>query len=241
MKRSHFPQSLFLTGALAVSLLGCVDSADSLIILRNQQPGNECVIPDGKNALFISRGIIDVTNLDQTNGYLFTPIVLSRTEGNQSTDRLIVIRGANVDLGFIDGLFSGSELSQLKTDGNSRFIQEFSGTIEAGGTSTFAFNIIPRATLQAISNKLGNGESTRVLAEIEVVGELDGDSVSSSVFRYPVDVCKGCLVNTIGACSDVPSSFNIEEGGACQVMQDGVVDCCTEEDGGLRCPAVSSE
>jgi len=240
MKQSTISMTLILASALIAPLMGCVDAADSIVILNNQIPDEGCILKAGLNEAFFSRGQIDVIDLDQTNGYLFTPVVLNRGEANDSRDSLFFVEGANVDLEFVPDFFSEDELAQLKADGNSRFLQEFSGSVLAEGTGTFDFEIIPRTMLSAIAAKLQLGDSTRVLAKVEIVGKINGGGASSQVFTYPVDVCNGCLANNLGTCDQVPLELEIRSGGTCQPLQDGVADCCTNTDGALMCPAVST-
>ncbi|MBL4635609.1 MAG: hypothetical protein JKY56_17245 [Kofleriaceae bacterium] len=240
MKQSTIPMTLILASALIAPLMGCVDAADSIVILNNQVPEAGCILKAGTNEPFFSRGQIDVVDLSQTNGYLFTPVILNRAVGNDSSDSLFFAEGANVDLEFIPDFFSEDELAQLKADGNSRFLQEFSGSVAAEGTGTFDFEIIPRTMLSAIAAKLQPGDSTRVLAKVEIVGKIGGGGVSSQLFSYPVDVCNGCLANNLGTCDQVPLDLEIRAGGSCQPLQDGVADCCTRTDGVLICPAIST-
>ncbi len=240
MKQSTISMTLILASALIAPLMGCVDAADSIVILNNQIPSEGCILKAGDNEPFFSRGQIDVIDLNQTTGYLFTPVIKNLAEPNASSDSLFFAEGAKVDLEFIPEFFSVDELAQLKTDGNSRFLQEFSGSVLAQNTGTFDFEIIPRTMLGAIAAKLQLGDSTRVLAKVEIVGKLGGGGVSSQIFTYPVDVCNGCLANNLGTCDQVPLDFEVRVGGTCQPLQDGVADCCTRQDGVLICPAIST-
>jgi len=238
MKHS-IPLQFILCSAFLVPLSGCVDAGDPVVILRNLAPGEDCVTVPEQTADFISRGIIDVTNVGTSSGYLFTPLIQNLAVASENRSSLFFVSGANVDLGFLDGLFDATEIAQFKAEGNSRFVQEFSGSVEPGGLGTFVFEIIPRGMLMAISDKLALGESTRVLAKVELAGELNGGNTSSQIFTYPVDVCKGCLANDLGSCDQVSLTTEVRPGGMCQPLQDGIVDCCTRGED-LLCPAPKS-
>lgn len=237
MKQRYIPWHLVL-GGLVAAQAGCVDAADPLRILRNQSPDPGCIVSDSTSGIFLPRGQIDVA---AASGYLFTPVVTNEAESTTTVDRLVFLEGANVDLLFTDpDFYSEGELSTFKDEGLTYFIQPFSGSIEAGGSAGFAFEVIPKALLDNIAGKLGEGESTQIIAAVEMVGEINGNEVSSNVFKYPIQVCNGCLTNVLGSCDALPEG-EIRTGGTCQALQDGVVDCCTEADGSLTCPAVKNE
>jgi hypothetical protein len=211
------------TAALARAAGCTTESGESMVILQNQVPEAGCVIPGGATPTFRSRGVIDVESGD---GYVFTPVVQSRVEGD---DRLIAVRGADVELTFPEGDFSADE-------GLTRFSQAFSGTIEPGGSAGFGFIIIPRGLLDRIGDDLGSGGSMQVTAEVVVFGDLNGGDVESVPFIYPVDVCEGCLKIDNGDCGALPEGFEPSQGGECNLLQDAIVDCCTA--GGTEfCPA----
>ncbi|MCP4446158.1 MAG: hypothetical protein GY811_12550 [Myxococcales bacterium] len=234
--QNYIPLSMLVMGAFA-SQTGCVDAADPLLILRNQAPGDSCTISDDVSADHLSSGRIDVLQIDEVDGYLFTPLVENRAVWSERADRLAFFEAAVVRLKFADDFFSAGELSTLKADGLSHFTQPFSGSIAAEGQSHFIFEIIPKAMLEEMEGKLADDDSTRVTAEIEIRGSIEGSDVSSPTFTYPIVVCKGCLTNVLGACDEL-SDEEIRPGGSCQIHQDGYVDCCTSDDG-LECPAVA--
>ena len=228
----HMSWKIAAAGLLALQV-GCVDAGSSIQILRNQAPDEGCVVPTSETALFYSRGVIDVA---ATRGYLFTPLIKNLAVTSATADRTAFVEGANVDLVFATDLYSEAELSSLKEQGLSFFRQSFSGNIDPGGVASFAFEIIPKGMLDSLAGKISAGETTQVVAEVEVIGRQAGGDVSSSVFRYPIDVCNGCLVNNLGSCSTLESDAT-NTGGACQSLQDGIVDCC-DDNGTQVCPAI---
>ena len=108
--------------------------------------------------------------------------------------------------------------------------------IPAGGLASFAFEVLPKGLLDEIDNRLADGQSTQVVAQVEVLGTLDGSDVESNLFSYPIEVCKGCLIQNLGSCESIISE-EINTGGVCQALQDGILDCCTNAEGALVCPA----
>ena len=214
--------------------LGCTsDAGTTLLVTKNTVPGNNCVI-EVSTSTFIARGRIDV---NAESGYLFTPEVQNiATSAMGDPERIVIVEGANVDLEF-----SGS-LSAADFDaGLVSFSVGFAGPVEPnGGTSTFAFDIIPYQLLVDLRDELGAGNRTLVTAKVSVFGTLEGGDVESNTFSYPVDVCNGCLKSVVGECAALPTGFQAQTGGICQPLQDGFLECCTNN-GVEICPAIALE
>ncbi len=225
---------LAILAAAFTTQAGCVDAGESLRILRNQSPTEGCTISPTSTE-FLPSGVIDVA---ANNGYLFTPIVENRATATEPGQRLAFVDGADVRLKFTEGFYDAARITSLADEGLSRFHQPFSGSIDAGGVSTFLFEVIPWPMLQDMAPKLAPQESTRVTVEVEIKGTIDGSGVGSPTFTYPIVVCNGCLTNVLGSCATLPE-VDISTGGMCQTLQDGVADCCTRSDGDLACPAVA--
>ena len=220
-----------LVGAFGLS--ACADGGDTIQILRNQLPQAGCVVPDSDTGTFLPRGRIESTAAD---GYLFTPLVENRAVQNAAAERTVFVNGANVDLKFSGDLFSDGEIKAFNDAGLTRFKQSFSGSIRAGGLASFAFEVLPKGLLEEIDSRLGVGEFAQVIAEVEVLGSLDGGEIESNLFSYPIQVCKGCLLQNLGSC-DALISDDVNTGGVCQALQDGLLDCCTDAEGAQVCPA----
>lgn len=230
--QNYIPLSMLVVGAFS-TLPSCVDAGESLRILRNQAPEDGCSVPGDQGAAFLSQGIIDV---GADTGYIFTPLVENRAVANGSTDRRVFVDAAVVRLSFDDRTLNAATISAIEAANLDFFRQPFSGSIEAGGTGAFAFEVISKQALDLISDGLLD-TTTRVTAEIEIRGEVDGSDVASPTFTYPIEVCNGCLTNDLGSCSALPN-VEIRTGGTCQTQQDGFVDCCTNSAGTSVCPAV---
>lgn len=228
MKQSQVPWRILLAGVLSTTVGCAAEGAESIQILRNQAPGDECVIPTDTGGEFQPRGRIDVA---AGSGYLFTPLVQSNVEPSESAGRWIFVEGADVSLEFVGANAPSGDFGDLLN-----FRSLFSGSIEPGGVSTFAFDVVPKQLLSQLTVNVD--DPLQVVASIELVGTLDGSDVESNTFNYPVEICNGCLTNVLGACLGLDESIDIRLGGVCQTLQDGVIDCCTDDAGGLVCPAV---
>ena len=217
---------LALFGALAAAAPACTSEGGAgFFIVQNQVPDEGCMIPNDVGSGFLSTGRIDA---NAGSGYLFTPVVQSLFTASQTgdVDHVIFVQGADVSLTFTRG-----GLPDVPT-----FRQMFSGSIFPGATTSFGFEIIPRETLQSI---LDAGGEASVRAEITMFGTADGEDLDAEPYFYNVDVCDGCLMEVLPSC-DIPEGYDIQTGGACQMLQDGFVTCCMDATLGLLCPAPDS-
>lgn len=226
-----------------VALAACVDnSADAgMVILRNIAPEEGCVASTDSD-VFQGSGKIQV---DSAYGYVFTPLVrndMTTLEGQSPTIRTIFLESTDVTVDFYDPeLFTEAELTELETDGLTRFRTPIGGSIEPnGGLVTLNTVIVPAELLLAIAPKLTPTRDRITLdVRVQVRGTQAGDAVTSNSFRYPVVVCRDCLRGVVGACDEIDPDAPYLQGGACGPLQDGLLDCCTTAEGTLRCPAVA--
>jgi hypothetical protein len=231
-----------LVGAAGLGLGAgaCVDtSADSgLRIVANSAPGDLCVV-DPSSSTFRDDGVIEAGSFF---GYLLTPIVANDlvTIGDElTTPKTIYVTHARVDIDFYDPNFANLPVDR----GLVHFQVATSGSIEPnGGRLGLSFEIVPVDLLYAIGQQLGPASNgvppprTTLDVSVQMVGTHGGDEVVSNVFRYPVEVCVGCLSSYVGECVNLPAAFEARTGGVCNTDQDGVLDCCTDSTG-VVCPA----
>lgn len=233
MKQSHIAWKLLLAGALTCQVACTADGAESMLIIRNQLPDEGCAVSTGTSGPYQPRGRIDVSSV---NGYRFTPLVSSTAEENPPASlRRIFVEGANVDISF-----QGSNIPTpgAGLENSINFRAPFSGSIEAEGETTFDFEIVTRELLADLVDDVTPDNPVQIMASVTIVGELDGDTIESNTFKYPVEVCDGCMRNVLGPCLGLPEETEISQGGVCNTDQDGALDCCTAEDGSLTCPAI---
>lgn len=214
--------ALLGAGFCAAAPACTTDGGAGFFIVHNQSPEDGCVIPSDVSSLYLSKGRIDI---NASSGYLFTPVVQSLFQASETgdVDHVIFVQGADVSLSYVTG-GSGSLGS---------FRQSFSGSIFPASTTSFGFEILPFDTLGDI------GGSAQVRAEITMFGNADGEDLTAEPYTYNIDVCDGCLQEVLSSC-DIPEGYSIKTGGACQLLQDGVVTCCQDETLGLLCPAPDS-
>ena len=175
-------------------------------------------------------------------GYFFTPVVENTAQtvmGTSENQRLVTIKGAEVKL---DATLAGGDEFTFSSDSLQNFTVRTSGSVEPdGGTISLGFEILGIDHIMELQSAVSPDAPAQVIAKVVVFGELSDGGVESEPFEYPVTVCEGCLTVDVGACADLPADFETQlTGGECNPLQDAAVECCTDADGNLVCPAVST-
>lgn len=229
-----------LCGVVGFGLAACVDGSQSagLRIIGNVAPAEGCAV-DSTSMTFFDNGVIEAGSF---NGYVFTPSARNdlQTVGDELLGpKTIYVTHASIQLRFYD-----PDFENITSDGSLlTFRAPTAGAIEPnGGTAAFSFEIVPPELLALIGERLGGPTlenprpRTTIDAQVQLFGSRGGGGgeEESNVYRYPVDVCNGCLSSDLGACADLPAGFEPSLGGACNAVQDGVVECC---DNFMVCPA----
>jgi len=232
--------------ALAIiPLVACTASSgdEGMLIVQNSAVGDKCEFTAAMPPFNPHGGLY----LNSPQPYLLTPLVESRisAEMGQESQRTVALHGARIDItigavevihedGTVAALtFDASELATLKSTGVTHFKSLFAAPLPPNmGTSNVAFDVVPLAMLSSLRSKGALGAKDRMhaelIAKVVVFGDLGGDEVTSLPFEYPVTVCNDCIVSQpIPACP-LPMATTVRTGNACNLFQDGVVDCCTD-------------
>ena len=224
--------SSYLSVLAFLGLGACTDAGAPMFVIQNQVPDSQCVPSAARTGAFLSAGTVDVNT---GGGYLMFPLVQNIAEaipGDMSARR-ITVQGADVELIPQDGFDIGDQRA---------FTNRFSGTIAANnGLTAFTFEAIPLSVLSTIaaSGQLQQpNDRGQIDVKVTVFGQMDGSTVESEEFSFPVFVCRGCLVNDLGDCANLGAGFSTDNQGFCDPnrFQDAVVDCC-KSGGQLICPA----
>ena len=238
---------LRLAALMPLALVACVDSGDEGIYVLNNTAVTEatCSLSGSPDQAMLGHGVI---NVDSPTAYVMTPLIQSRItpiEGVDDISKTVQLRGADVRLVLKavtverSGQFS---TTNPNSDVGAPFSVLFSGAISPGASVNAFVDIIPPGTLRSIAAMSGanletDGLSAEVLAEVTIKGDLNGDSIESQPFLYPVTVCNDCVINFVGDCAAFMGTART--GNACNPFQDGVVDCCASN-GSLVCPVPSA-
>lgn len=229
---------------LAMLLGGCVaDGSDGgILVLKNVHPETGCTPTAAETELGIGHGSLDLL---LPSGYLFIAQMKSRITavGGQEDQRTIITSGAKIDITFPNStLFSDAELADLKAGGLTHVKQLFTAVLAPnGGITDAGFELIPATLVQRIASKADLTKSFRLetVATFTVEGDMSGQQVTSQAFSFPVTIGNNVSVNVAGTCP-LPKDFGKPRTGyACNMGQDGTVDCC-DKAGTLMCPATVS-
>ncbi len=244
MKSPWMKPALLATLPFALTVGACVDdNADSgMIVLKAVAPEDGCTFSTDSE-VFLPSGHIDAA---ADRGYLIAPLVrndLTTITGEAVTPKTIFLTGAQIVVKFYDAdLFSADEQAMMTTDGLTRYLAPFSGSIAPnGGKVVFPFEAVPTDLLAKVGAKLTAQSrfSTLLDVQIRIVGDRGGSEVESNLFRFPIEVCSNCERFVIGDCTTVNPNTVVRTGGVCAPSQDGQVDCCVGADPDLRevdCP-----
>jgi len=231
--------------SVVFSLVGCIaaDGAgdEAIYISKALGANDDCTFTSSESEAFIGHGMITAFS---PAPYVIHPQMKSRiiAEPSEMDQKTIQIRGARVNLDFKD-----SEVGALVDAKNKKFQTLFSAPLapNSGSVTDGIFELIPDGALASIADSIPEGEvfETEVVGKIVVFGDLAGDEVTSQEFQFPVTICSNCVLAAFGQ-PDFPTCPVMaagRQGNACNMFQDGVVDCCRESTGGLVCPAVVAQ
>jgi hypothetical protein len=224
---------------------GCVaDGSDGgILVLKNVHADTNCMTSASETETAVSSGNLDLL---VPGGYLFIAQLKSRITAvaGQEDQRTIITRGANIDIGFPDSqLFTAAELADLKANHLTHFMQPFAASLAPnGGLVDAPFELISADLAARIAAKTDptRSFSVQAVATFTVVGDLSGQNVSSQAFTFPVTIGNKLTVNLVGTCPLAKGSGTPRAGYACNLGQDGIVDCCGTLGGPLTCPAIVS-
>jgi hypothetical protein len=181
-----------------VSLLPCLalgacvaESQNTILILHNKIPDEMCVIPTDESAAYSSTGMLDLEV--PTQDFTFTPLLRSNAQGDpvDPNRHVFIIEGADIEL---EG--GSTQRSQDLVNGLGALknrTQRTSGSIGPNGLTSIAYLVVDSEQSQALAAGFSAPEEIQIIARSSVYGTIDGNSVSSPFFAYPITLCKGCI------------------------------------------------
>jgi hypothetical protein len=237
--------ALLAAAFVSAALASCSSTPPGeFIIVQNQVPGSDCTIPAGLGAVYRGEGVLDVRLIGNgPKGYLLFPVLQNNfpaPTGGQTVDaNRIALSGFNVDVevaddatGPIADLINGYRMSMDRMVQYGTFT---SGSVASGGGFTASsVEVFPAALAAQIRDKAVLSQTTTfwAFASVRALGKTLTGDVTSDAFKYPIQLCDGCLMDNLGACPLAMSTGN-----QCYIGQDGVTGCCSQ-DGQLVCPAL---
>lgn len=232
---------------MPLALVACVDSGDEgIYVLNNTAVADSCTLSGSPDQAMLGHGLV---YWGSPVPYVLTPLIQSRITANENGDdlsRTVQLRGADVTLTLkavsIDHPDGSVTVTQPETQ-LAQFTTLFSGAIAPGGSVNAFVDVLPPATMRQVASDSGadltnDSLNAEVLASVVIRGDINGTTITSAPYLYPITVCNQCVVTNLGACP-LPSSVQVRTGNGCNPYQDGVVDCCTDASGRLVCPAAT--
>jgi hypothetical protein len=245
----------------ALSLAGCTDANDALIIVQAQVPDETCkVSEEGSGGARRTEGVLDL-GLDRPYGYMLFPLIANNLPSLSST--------GGIDPNRVQ--ITGAEMKILPPAGVTVAWPEGCGTefddgstavVNPGERRAITIQVVKSCHAAAFRDLFLKGALNPALTDIiklrvvvRAVGRHGSTSIKSDPFEYPIRICYGCLQT--GFTGDyaafsyertppkVPACENLVEnpyrGNVCNPAQDfGPVLCCAQDPKGekLICPAV---
>jgi hypothetical protein len=192
---------------LAAALSGClVDDEDGkLVILQAQPLSDTCEITTDRT-VGLSQGVIDMA---MATDYTLNLLVqnnmdqITRVRSYQPQDA----RLNTTDVRLTRAIVEYRALDQVTASFPEQLRVPLSAPVSAAGTSVFGVEVLTPAMVQDLRTspefiiRGADGQvrpartSVKLLVNVKVEGEtLDGKSVGSNDFTFPLTVCNGCLV-----------------------------------------------
>jgi hypothetical protein len=227
IRRTWWSPLALIVAVTSGATTGCADN-ESMLFIRGvmaREAGN-CEMVADDTATLLTAGIQDVGFLGAYSAALLVGNQLA-SRGQKTRSRTetssITLEGAEVTL----VKPNGSRLRTPFTSPGTGFVQVGSG--QENGYGVMSSVLVPYvAALEALED--AGGGPSYAIAEIRAFGKtLGGQEVESGIFKFPVNICRGCLV-TFPMSSVV--SGDVCQGGddtnetmPCVMGQDDVVSC----------------
>jgi hypothetical protein len=216
-------------------------------IVQNQVPQEGCSIPGGRSANYRAEGRLDATLVsdESASAYDMYPLLQNDLpevtgEGAPQPNRLS-LKGFHVDVSLASDAPAAARqvfeavAADATLKGLLSYDEATSGTLEPGGTLSSGVGAFPTELARRLlsSGVFDSVPRVRAMISLRALASRSSGDLDSTEFRYPLEICAGCLVAMRGSC---PLEKLENPGNACRLSQDSLVDCCLET-GRLRCPA----
>jgi hypothetical protein len=234
----------------ALVLVGCANTGDEgMIVLNNTAVTDSCTLTGAPDQPFRSHGEIFA---GAKEGYVLTPLIQSRltTEiggsgsGSGTVDpitKTIFLKGADVKVKLVSTsiITAGAYTTTQNNLELGTYSVLFAGYLPPDGYVNVGFEALSVPMIQSVVAMSGVDFSSsdlraEVLTEVTVKGELGGDTISATPFSYPITVCSDCIAEVTGPCPVMEEPLT---GNACNMWQDGHLQCCSNPDGTYTCPS----
>lgn len=209
-----------------VALSGCVDER-SFYIRANRAV---CVPTDTGGAatsteeVQLGAGTLDISDDGLKQGYRLFPVIVndmveSSQNDNEPERNNLRLKRFDVEL----NVGQLGKLNQIPSELRSFSVLATGFIPPTSELKIDGVKVIPDAFLNFV-NTLPPGGRDLIIAKIQAVADHNGSELKSVEFEFPIEICRGCLVVSIGDC--VQPSGPVPTNG-CGLAQDSPITCCT--------------
>lgn len=179
---------------------GCADNETTVFIRNVIVPNQDCSVTPDPGGLFYPTGFLDAAFARRYHASLLVGnSLVPRGDDNRLRTETSRVRLERAEVRVLDA----NEAPVSRTDGSAAaFSVPIAGFIEPGGAGEPGFGIasvvlLDDATVDSLAAQLKtSGGIQTLLTEVRVMGtSLGGVEVETPPFRFPIDVCFGCLVS----------------------------------------------
>lgn len=245
--------SWILAPLLVVSLAGCTENGNGVVIVQAQVPDENCVIPAMRTTVRRASGVLDVA-LDQNYPYLLYPLVLNRLSPiadpmDVEPNRVNVV-GAEIRIEPPPGVSV-----PWRADCPPAFDHASTVSLDPNTEGSIAVEALRSCHAGLFRELFRSGRLSSSLAEqiqfrviVRAKARHGSGTILSDPFEFAVRVCYGCLQSGfLGPFSafnfpEVPACDRLSEnpfpGNRCNPGQDAPILCCAKDPEGkmLECP-----
>ena len=227
--------ALILVTCSAPCVTGCLADNDSSVFIRQViKPNSDCDFVNDPSSGSILSGVLDVSfRGSYTAGLLIGNQLMSRKTINGQTAETSHFRAEGVVSRVED--WDGTALSEFSTVVVG---MATAGTSSEPGWGAVSSVILDETASAVLRKRLTDNPSlgvVRTVAMVSVFGEtLGGQKLETGVFKFPINVCRGCLLRipqkAVDTTKPTPNCLRNEDAPdqkLCFPGQDAEVDCRT--------------
>lgn len=236
MKRASVLGLMAGVGGLLAS--ACADNEQTIFIRQVQAPETECGYEADPSGTAVGIGVLDLAlTTEYRGGLLVGNQLVPRANADRPAAETNRVRLTEAEVRV--ELTTGEEIGSFTVPGTG-FIDPGTGSEPSYGM--FLSTLVDSASAKVILDKLGGASGTRsstvgrIVTVVKVFGRtLGGKEVETGEYRFPIEVCYGCLISFPPDANDPtlakqPNCLKASETGStleepCLVGQDQAVDC----------------
>ena len=235
MRNTRTLGRLMIGGLVWLVATACVEETPAIFIVQNNALGDQCEVTNTAAAGVQGSGTMDLTVARSYRMNLFVENLMNESGANSlGTATGGAYEGNRVT--FTNAVVSVIGPPNLVTQLPENQQIPISGTLEPGGSAVVQLDVIGATLGQQLSAEIPfRGTVVPLRAQVQFTGlTTSGTEVFSNVFNYPLDVCRGCLLEfppeSVSEADPLPNCLATPEDSTelpsdCAAGQDSELDC----------------